>query len=460
MKSYEKERPMAEESYRFPDGFVWGAATASYQVEGAAREGGRGPSIWDEFSHSPGRTHDGDTGDVACDQYHRYKEDVAVMKSYGLKAYRFSVAWPRVFPEGRGAPNEEGIRYYENLVDELLSAGIEPWVTLFHWDLPLALEKELGGWRSRGTAEAFGRYAAFVVKRLSDRVRNWFTVNEIRCFTLTGHRGGGHAPGVRLEGKAISNICHNALLAHGLAVRAIRENSRQEPNVGLAENPSVPVPVIETPEHVEAARKAIRATNAQFITTILEGAYPEEHLRGLGADGPDVEAGDLEVISSPLDFVGLNMYSPTYVMAADTPEGFRVLPFPRTYPTYNLDWMRFGPAIAYWGPRLAKEVWDVKAVYVTENGASCDDVPDADGEVHDTDRIVYIREHLVNAHRAVSEGWPLRGYFVWSYMDNFEWAQGFSKRLGLTYVDYRTQRRTPKLSAKWYAEVIRRGRVV
>lgn len=453
-------QPGRAEGYAFPEDFVWGTATAAYQVEGAAAEDGRGSSIWDDFSHKPGNTYNGDTGDRAVDQYHRYKEDVALMKSLGLKAYRMSVSWPRVLPEGRGRVNEKGLDYYQRLVDELLANGIQPWLTLYHWDLPLELEKTLGGWRSRETAKLFGDYAALVANRLSDRVQHWFTINEFWCFTVNSYGNGVHAPGLKLPPRELNAVCHNALLAHGHAVRAIRAAAKSEAKIGLAENMNVPVPAIETPQHIEAAKRAARMLNARFLTAVLEGRYPPEYLSAQGADAPKVESGDFEVISSPLDFVGLNMYTPTYVLASQDERGFKELSWPRSYPTYNVGWLRFGPSVIYWGTRHVTELWNAKEVYVTENGACCDDVLDKDGEVYDTDRVVYLREHLIAAHRAISEGYPLRGYFLWSLMDNFEWAEGYAKRFGICYVHYETLRRIPKLSAKWYSEVIRAGKVV
>jgi beta-glucosidase len=485
----EKDMP-SEPTYAFPQGFLWGTATASYQVEGAVNEGGRGPSIWDEFSHSPGRVYQGHTGDVACDHYHRFREDVALMKNLGVRAYRFSVAWPRVFPEGTGRPNEEGIAFYERLADALNDAGIEPWATLFHWDLPLALERRFGGWRSRETALAFADYAAFTARRLAGRIKGWFTVNEFGCFTNLGYGGFDKAPGLNVPRKELLRARHCAVLAHGLAVRAIRANDSTGAPVGLAENATIPVPAIETEGNIEAARRAMRRLNAPFLTAVMEGRYMDEYLAEEGENAPEVEEGDFDAIGEPLDFVGLNVYAPAYVRASDSPSGYEVLPMPRTYPTYRLGWLRFGPSVLYWAPRLVTELWGprsngqspgagrgtesgepgaagadgraarFRAVYITENGACCDDVMTKEGEVLDLDRLVYLREHLIAAHRAVAEGYPLRGYFVWSLMDNFEWAEGYDKRFGLHYVNFETQARTPKLSAHWFAEVVRANRVV
>jgi beta-glucosidase len=445
--------------YHFPANFVWACASASYQVEGAAAEDGRKPSVWDTYARTPGKVANGDTGDVADDSYHRYKEDIGLLKSLGVKAYRFSVAWPRVFPDGTGQANEKGIAYYERVVDELLANGIEPYATLFHWDLPQALEDRFGGWQSQETSKAFAEYAAYVAKRLSDRVHRFFTINEFSCFTDEGYGTGTKAPGKRLPARQLNQVRHNAVLGHGLGAQAIRAAARPGTKVGLAENPQLCVPVIESPQHVEAARKAMRELNAQFLTAILEGSYTERYLRMAGRDAPKFTAAEMKIIGSPLDFVGLNIYSPTHVRADGSKQGFAVVPHPASYPHMASSWLFVGPQIAYWGPRHLAEIWKVKDVYITENGCSSDDRVAADGNVYDTDRVMYVRNHLVQAHRAVSEGWPLRGYFLWSLMDNFEWADGYGKRFGLYYVDFKTQKRLPKLSAAFYRESIARNAV-
>ena len=448
--------------YSFPGTFVWGVATAAYQVEGAADEDGRGPSIWDTFSRMPGRVALDHTGDVAVDQYHRYKEDVQLMKSLGVRAYRFSVSWPRVFPEGYGQVNEKGLAYYDRLVDELLANGIEPWVTLFHWDLPQALEDQFGGWESRETSKYFSQYAAAVSARLSDRVRHFFTINEFNNIADGGHGGGVFAPGKDLPPKQFNQVRHHAVLAHGLSVQAIRDSARKPVVVGLAENPSIPVPVMETPEHIGAARAAMRENNAHFLTAVMEGRYPGSYLEAQGDAAPEFTDADMKAIGSPLDFVGINTYTPCYVRAtADKPGAFEIIPPPESYPhIMDLGWLRLGPEVLYWAPRLMKEVWGVDHVVISENGCPSSDRPAPDGEIYDTDRVMYIRNHLVHAHRAVSEGWPLKGYFLWSLLDNFEWARGYTCRFGICYVNYRTLERTPKLSARYYREVIARSAVV
>lgn len=446
--------------YRFPDSFLWGSATASYQVEGAAHEDGRKPSVWDTYARQPGRIAMGHTGDIAVDQYHRYKQDIELMKWLGVKAYRFSVAWPRVFPDGFGPPNEKGMLYYERLADALLAAGIEPYVTLFHWDLPQACQDKFGGWQSRETSRHFGEYAAFVTRRLSDRVSHYFTINEFSCFTDEGYGSGTKAPGLKLPAKQVNQVRHHAVLGHGIAVQAIRAAARRPVQVGLAENPTLCVPVLETEPHVAAAQRAMRQLNAPFLTTILEGKYTPEYLAAAGSDAPQFTAEDMKTIGGKLDLVGLNCYSPTHIRAASGPSGFAVVPHPSSYPHMASGWLYLGPQILYWAPRHLKEIWGVNNVMITENGCSSDDRPAADGRVYDTDRVMYLRNHLVQVHRAVSEGWPLTGYFLWSLMDNFEWADGYTKRFGIYYVNFETQERTPKLSAEFYREVIARKALV
>ncbi len=447
--------------YKFPDSFLWGCATSAYQVEGAAREDGRGPSIWDTFSHSPGRTAFDHTGDVSVDQYHRFRDDIKLMQWLGLKAYRFSVSWSRLFPDGEGEPNAKGFDYYDRLIDALLGAQIQPWMTLFHWDLPQALQTKYGGWASRQTALRFGDYAAAISARFSDRVTGFFTTNELDCFTDSGYKKTVFPPGFIVPEKLANQVRHHAILGHGLAVAALRAHARRPIRVGLAENPKVPVPIIETSEHIEAARKAMRHLNAPFLTALLEGAYLPAYLEECGANAPVFTEADMKTIGAPLDFLGLNIYEPHYVRADSTsPAGFAVVPWPESYPRMHMPWLYFGPQAIYWAPRLAKEVWDVKDVYITENGCAADDKLNAAKEVDDTDRLMFVRQYLVAAHRAVSEGWPLRGYFLWSLLDNYEWAEGYTKRFGITYVNYETLERIPKLSAKFYREVIARNAVV
>ena len=440
----------------FPSDFVWGCASASYQIEGAVNEDGRGQTNWDVFSHTPGKIANGDTGDVACDSYHRYAEDAQLLKNLGAKAYRMSLAWSRIFPDGRGTPNQKGVDHYKRVIDNLRENGIEPYITLFHWDLPQALP---GGWQNRDTASAFADYAHYIGAEFSDRVSHFMTTNEIRCFTDLGHQVGIHAPGLKLPAKDVNQVRHHGVLAHGMAVQALRASSRAGTQIGLAENASFFVPVIETPEHIEAAKKATRAENAMFLTAIMEGKYLDSYIEGAGADAPKVEAGDMAIIGSPLDFVALNVYRPEYARADDGPKGYVALPHLESSPRMASPWLYVGPEVLYWAVRTTSELWDPKKIYISENGCSADD-PIVDGRVDDGDRVMYLRNYVTELHRAAAEGYPIQGYFLWSLIDNFEWADGYGKRFGIHYVDFATQKRIPKLSAAWYKEVIARNQVV
>ena len=449
-----------ENFYQFPQGFQWGCATAAYQIEGGATADGRGPSIWDTFSHKPGNTYQNETGDVADDDYHLYKEDVQLLTALGAKIYRFSVSWTRIFPQGAGQPNEKGVDFYKRLVDELLANEIEPFCTLFHWDLPQTLQDKFGGWESRETSKAFAEYAGYVAGQLSDKVRRFFTMNEFSSFIDLGYRDGKFAPGLKLAPGRLNQTRHNAVLAHGLAVQTIRAKGRPGTKVGLAENAAVPVPVIETEPHIKASREAMRQLNAAYLTVIMEGKYTEQYLHNAGANAPKYTAEDLKVISSPLDFLGLNVYTPTCVRADDSPQGFAVVKNPSSYPHMASPWLNIGPEALYWSPRHVNDLWKVKEIYITENGASSADVLTPDGQVYDTDRVMYLRSYIKSLHRAVTEDYPVRGYFCWSLMDNFEWADGYNLRFGLYYVDFKTQKRYPKLSAHFYKELIARNAVV
>ncbi|MGB8031967.1 MAG: GH1 family beta-glucosidase [Terracidiphilus sp.] len=441
---------------QFQNGFVWGCATAAYQIEGAVKEDGRKPSIWDVFAHTPGKTSDGDTGDVADDSYHRYKEDTHLLKNLGAGACRMSISWPRIFPDGTGQPNPLGLDHYKRVLDELLANGITPYVTLFHWDLPAALE---GGWQSRDTAKAYADYAGYVAQQLSDRVRHFMTVNEFDSFTNLGYKTGKFAPGLMLPAAEVNQVRHHALLAHGLGVEAIRAGASGA-QVGLAENPTAFVPVIEDEKNIDAARRATREENAAFLTAVMEGRYTEGYLEREGENAPRVAPGDMKAIGSPIDFLGLNVYAPFYVQTDDSARGYDLLPRQSSYPRMASPWIAVGPEVMYWAVRNVCELWHPREIYITENGCSADDVVTADGRIEDTDRVMYLRNHLTHLHRAATEGFPVKGYFVWSLLDNFEWADGYSKRFGIHYVDFKTEKRTAKLSAEWYREVIRRNAVV
>ena len=444
----------------FPDGFLWGTATSAYQIEGAVDEDGRSRSIWDTFAHTPGKIADGSNADRANDHYHRYKEDVGLIKQLGVKAYRFSIAWSRVFPEGGGAPNPKGLDFYDRLVDELLKNGIEPFATLYHWDLPQALQDRVGGWQSSETSRAFANYAGYVAERLSDRVKSIFTLNEPGRFVNFGYGWGIDAPGLKLPPAELNQVRHHVALGHGLAVQAIRARGRAGTRVGPAENIAACLPAIDTPANVRAAEIATRELNAGFLGVILEGKYTDGFLQYAGKDAPRFTADELKIISSRNDFVGLNIYAPQfYVVAKDSAPGFTVLPFPASFPHMKSEWLRVGPETIYWVPRLAAKIWNIETIYISENGISSADELAADGNVYDLDRIMYLRNYLRQLQRATAEGVPVRGYFLWSLMDNFEWIFGFEQRFGLYRVDFETLARTPKLSVSFYRDVIEKNAI-
>jgi beta-glucosidase len=447
----------------FPKGFVWGAATSAYQIEGATRADGRGESIWDRFAATPSKIDDASNGDVACDHYHRWAEDVALMKRLGLHAYRFSVAWPRVYPEGRGALNGRGLDFYSRLVDALLAHGIEPFATLYHWDLPQALQ-DRGGWANRAVADAFVDYADAVTRKLGDRVRHWITHNEPWCSSMLGYQIGKHAPGIR-DWRMALPASHHLLLSHGLAVPVIRRNARSA-QVGITLNLTPSVPASPSPEDQDATRHFDGYFNRWFLDPVLRGAYPRDVVadyveRGyLDAGGMTfVRPGDLQAIAAPTDFLGVNYYNRTVVRSDRVPEEKNL---PRTV---NLapesEWTEMGWEVYPDGlfdilHRVHVD-YGVSKIYVTENGASYSDAPDAAGRVADLRRLNFVRDHLRAGHRAIQAGVPLAGYFLWSLLDNYEWERGYTQRFGMTWVDYPTQRRIPKDSALWYRDVIERN---
>lgn len=453
----------------FPTGFRWGAATAAYQIEGAAGEGGRGPSIWDTFCRTPGKVLGGDTGDVAVDHYHRFTEDVALMSDLGLTAYRFSISWSRVQPSGTGAFNREGLDFYRRLVDTLLEAGIEPWPTLYHWDLPQPLEDK-GGWPERETAHRFAEYAAHVHAALGDRVHHWTTVNEPWCAAFLGYASGEHAPG-RLDPSASLLAAHHLMLGHGLAVEAMRARNPDN-RFGAAVNLYAVSPATDDPADVDAARRIDGLQNRLFLDPLLLGRYPEDVLADTAGCGFAPADADLAVINQPIDQLGINYYS-RHTVAGTPGEAAQTAssPFSTHSPWVGSDHVRFVPT----GRPVTGMGWEIDAgglyevltrlhreypavpLYITENGAGYDETLDGNGTVQDEGRITYIDAHLRACHTAIADGVPLRGYFTWSLLDNFEWAWGYSKRFGLVHVDYATQRRVPKDSARWYAGVIRQG---
>lgn len=452
-----------------PADFQWGVATAAYQIEGATEADGRKPSIWDTFCRVPGRIAKGDTGDIACDHYHRFAEDVALMADLGVKHYRFSISWSRVIPDGRGAVNEKGLDFYRRLADELLKHSITPHATLYHWDLPQALQDRYAGWESREITADFSQYAAAMAKGLGDRITHWMTLNEVSAFCYHNGYGvgrpGPHAPGIALaSARAQAQLLHHALLAHGLACQAIRAASPAPCTIAVADNFKSFVPTIETPANIKAAERAFVGDymNGAVLLPLLTGRYDEQWLTKYHDRTPEIRPGDMETIGQPLDTLGFNCYSGTYVQAADNPEGYEVLPMFPDYPKGNLAWLNIVPEAAYWGIRLAGETSGRRQlpIFLSENGIADGARPNAAGAVNDTDRIMYCRAYLRQVQRAVSEGYPVSGYFHWSLLDNFEWAEGYSKRFGMILVDFKTQRRTPKLSYRWFQQVIRENRIV
>lgn len=443
----------------FREDFVWGAATSAYQIEGAATEDGKGRHIWDVYVKEPGHVFEGHSGDVACDHYHLYKKDVAMMKEMGLKGYRFSIDWSRVLPEGRGKVNEAGIAFYGRLIDELLKNGIEPYITLYHWELPYELYKR-GGWMNPEIVEWFGAYAKLIAERFSDRVSHFFTLNEPQCFVGLGFLTGEHAPGIRAPLQDTFEMAHNALKAHGRAVQMLRQYGKQPLVVGYAPTGSMCYPETDRPEDVEAARKMLFAMQsddknwtwnvAWWSDPVLLGHYPEEGRKRYERYLPKITDADMKLISEPIDVYGQNIYNGRCIrMGADgRPEEVkRYGGFPKT----AMDWP-VTPECLYWGAKFLYERYK-KPIYITENGLSCHDVVSLDGKVHDPNRIDFLARYLGQLKRAAEEV-DLRGYFQWSLMDNFEWAKGYSERFGLVYVDYRTQERIPKDSAYWYRDVI------
>lgn len=439
---------------KFPEGFVWGAATASYQVEGAAKADGKGASIWDVFAHTPGKIHEGENGDVADDDYYRYKEDIGIMKDLGLKAARFSIAWPRIFPDGTGQVNQAGLDHYRKVTDDMLEQGIEPYCTLYHWDLPQALQ-EKGGWENPDTARAFADYAGFISSKLSDRIHQWMTMNEISSFTQAGYGYNLHAPGLHVGRKRLAQLTHYAVWGHGMGVQAIRAHANGPVKVGLADNPSATCPVLATPEHIAAARSAYQEENAQFLNVIMTGRYTDRYLKRLEGEAPTFTPEELKTISTPLDFVGLNVYTPVWVRADASQEaGYRIVPNPPNYPHMDPPWIGVGPEALFWSPTFARRIYNIDALYITENGAAAQDYLTSDGHVWDTGRTMYLRNYISQLHRAIQAGAPVKGYFLWSLLDNFEWADGYKSRFGITYVDFQTQKRVPKLSSSFYKAVI------
>jgi beta-glucosidase len=443
----------------FPEDFLWGTATAAYQIEGAVNEDGRGPSIWDTFSHTPGKISDGSTGDVADDHYHRYPEDVAIMAGLGMNAYRFSIAWPRIFPTGSGPRNQPGVDFYRRLADALLERGITPWATLYHWDLPQPLE-DAGGWLNRDTAERFRDYAAATQQALGDLITHWITLNEPWCSAFLGYATGVHAPGKTLGAEAM-HAAHYLLLGHGLAIQAMREGPAG--TLGITVNLSSVRAAGDADQDQEAARRMDGLANRLFLDPLLLGRYPDDVLTNAGvAEWFHQRAADLEIISTPIDFVGVNYYTrstvagpedgvfhpPTIISAEGSPD---IREIDTGAPRTHMDW-EIHPDGLIDVVRMVSDRAPQLPVYITENGAAYPDEVTADGRVEDEDRRHFYELHLDATRQAIERGLPLRGYFAWSLLDNFEWAFGYSRRFGIVYVDYESQQRIVKRSGHWFRE--------
>ena len=437
---------------RFPDGFLWGTATAAYQIEGAHDADGKGPSIWDTFAHRPGKIEAGDTGDVACDHYHRYADDVALMADLGLNAYRFSVSWPRVMPGGSGASNRPGLDFYSRLVDALLARDITPFVTLYHWDLPQALQ-DRGGWGTRDSAGWFGEYAALLGRTLGDRVRHWITFNEPFAFVALGHAFGMHAPGAT-DPRLAFQASHHVNLAHGEAVRALR-SAVPGAVIGITHVSMPCYPATDGEADRDAARRLDGFVNRWYWEPSLLGRYPTDILERLGPLAPAVAAGDLDRLAPPLDFFGHNSYTRAVVRHDPATALTAAKQVETTNPSTAMGWEIFPDHLYDALTRITRD-YGAPAIYVTENGAAFDDVLEH-GAVDDPRRIDYLRTHLDACSRAIRDGVRLRGYFCWSLLDNFEWTYGYGKRFGLVHVDYPTQRRTVKASGRWFGDVARRN---
>ena len=444
----------------FKENFLWGAATSSYQIEGAVNEDGKGPSIWDMYCKKPGAVYEGQTGDVACDHYHRYKEDVAIMKELGLKAYRFSLSWPRIIPDGTGEINPKGIAFYNNLIDELLLNEITPFITLYHWDMPLALHHQ-GGWLNSESSAWFENYAKVVVENFSDRVKHFITFNEPQCFVGLSFVNNRHAPGLKMSLSETIPMSHNVLVAHGKAVKIMRQYGANDIQIGYAPTGTFPYPETETPENIAVARAQTfkipddptdwHWTIGWWSDPAMLGEYPQDGLEKYGQYLPQGWQDDMTVIKQPLDFYAQNVYSGYAIKAGSDGQPVSIKRydgFPRTANGWSIE-----PQALKWAAKFLYERYKLP-IYITENGMSCHDIISLDGQVHDPNRIDFLNRYLLALREAAGEGADVAGYFVWSLMDNFEWPEGYSERFGLVFVDYTTQKRIIKDSGRWYRSVI------
>ncbi|MGD6968071.1 GH1 family beta-glucosidase [Rossellomorea vietnamensis] len=438
----------------FPKDMKWGAATAAYQIEGAAFEGGRGLSIWDTFSHTPGNVVNGDNGDVACDSYHRYEEDIELMKELGIDTYRFSVSWPRIFPDGTGEVNQEGVQYYHNFIDSLLASGIEPMCTLYHWDLPQALQDK-GGWENRETVEAFAEYAAFMFKEFNGKIKNWLTINEPWCVSFLSNFIGVHAPGYQ-DLQLATTISHHLMLAHGKAVTRFRE-SGIEGGIGYAPNTEWNEPFSDRQEDIDASNRATGWFIEWFFDPVFKGSYPEFMLEWFEQKGVTlkIEEGDMETISQKIDFLGINYYTGSVARYKKDHELFDVEKVDIGYEKTDIGWNIYPEGFYKVLCKIKDQYGDVP-IYITENGACYNDGVE-DGRVKDDRRIQYLKQHLTSLQRSIDSGVNIKGYLTWSLLDNFEWAEGYDKRFGLIHIDFQTLKRTKKDSYYWYKQIVNNG---
>lgn len=441
------------QKYIFPENFLWGTATASYQIEGAWKEDGKGESIWDRFTHTPGNVVNNDTGDTACDHYHLYTEDVKLLKELGVKTYRLSISWPRIFPEGKGSPNKKGIEFYKNLIKLLIDNGIKPAVTLYHWDLPQRLQ-DIGGWANREVVDCFEKYACYVFKELGEIVPIWITHNEPWVVSFVGNWFGSHAPGITDFSTALL-VSHNVLLSHGKAVKAYREMG-YDGEIGITLNMATMYPASKNEEDILAAQRSDGFQNRWFADPIFKGKYPEDMIKWYSKKVvlPEVKEEDMEIISTPVDFLGINFYFSNFIKSAPDEWPLELKAVKTGRPETDMGWEIHPEGLYDLLIRLNRDYKGVK-ILITENGAAFNDIVNREGAVEDDNRLDYIYRHLTQACNAIQDGVNLAGYYVWSLMDNFEWAYGYSKRFGITYVDYSTQQRIIKKSGYWYREVIK-----
>ncbi len=444
-------------SKKFPENFIWGCATSSYQIEGAAYEDGRGETIWDVFCRVPGNVVNNDTGDIACDHYHRFKEDINIIKSLGIKAYRFSISWARILPQGKGKINQKGIDFYNKLIDTLLENNIIPFITLYHWDLPYELNL-IGGWKNREIANYFAEYARIISDKFSDRVKYFITLNEPLCIVNKGYKIGEHAPGEKITQKYVNYVMHNLYIAHGLAVISLKENAKQNIKVGIAHNPVFFIPYDETDQtDIESAKKAFYDYACWWLDPLFKKKYPEKLWNGIYKSArPVILQNDMEIIGQPLDFLGLNIYSGFPVKSKNN--GYKIYWNPDGYQRTEMNWL-ITPSVIYWALRFVSEIYKPAEIYVTENGAAFDDKLE-DNKVKDIKRIEFLKGYIESLHKAVDEGINVKGYFLWSLMDNFEWEYGYSKRFGIVYIDYKNNlKRIIKDSGYWYKQLIERNAI-